>query len=190
MSSSLFCIQFYILRVHECPRTVAAVQVTVCVHVVQNGRFFGRRVGSGHARVSPDFGPGPRQSVAPMYTLACPLPNGRGGRPSQCAWQTTASAPARARGLASAPASSDARGERGKEMGVVRATREERRARRKVHACPRQRILRNAPRAYSPALAPIASVITLSCPNSPQSRAALRAQHAPVAIQKQTKANY
>jgi hypothetical protein len=30
--------------VHECPRTVAAVQVTVCVHVVQNGRFFGRGV--------------------------------------------------------------------------------------------------------------------------------------------------
>ena len=37
-------IQYHILRVHECPRTVAAVQVTVCVHVVQNGEFFGGRV--------------------------------------------------------------------------------------------------------------------------------------------------
>eukprot|EP00322_Chrysochromulina_rotalis_P002451 CAMPEP_0115845192 /NCGR_PEP_ID=MMETSP0287-20121206/9227_1 /TAXON_ID=412157 /ORGANISM="Chrysochromulina rotalis, Strain UIO044" /LENGTH=294 /DNA_ID=CAMNT_0003298961 /DNA_START=211 /DNA_END=1092 /DNA_ORIENTATION=+ len=97
-----------------------------------------------------------------------------GGRPSQSAWQTAASAPARARGLASAPASSDARGERGEEMGVVRATREERRARRKS-----ARVLKTAqvPHFHS---ARNCLRNRLPVPKTPQSRAALRARHAPV----------
>jgi hypothetical protein len=106
-----------------------------------------------------------------------------GGRPSQRAWWTAASAPARARGLASAPASSEARGEHGEEKGVVRATREERRARRKS-----ARVLKTAqvPHFHS---ARNCLRNRLPVPKTPQSRAALRARHAPVAIKSQTKAN-
>ena len=59
-----------------------------------------------------------------------------GGRPSQHTWQATGSPPTRARGRAAAPASGEARGERGEEMGVARAMREERRARRKGARVP------------------------------------------------------
>jgi hypothetical protein len=113
--------------------------------------------------VSPDFGPGPLLRVRFLMGEAAGRASVPGRQQHQrqrarAAWQAhqraamrgesvarkwewcarrEKTAPASACGLASAPASSDARGECGEEMGVVRATREERRVRRKSACVPK-----------------------------------------------------
>ena len=101
-----------------------------------------------------------------------------GGRPGQYTGQAAGSAPAHARGRAAAPASGEARGERGEERRWC-ARREKSDARaEKVHACPIRRKFHSA-RNYLRNRLPV--------PKSPQSRAALRAQHVPVAIKAKLK---